>query len=185
MTQSFLTESSIDPHLPRDGKLSAREICVLSLLAALMFASKVALSGLPNIHLNAVFLILITVFFGWKALYTVSVNVLLEGLIYGFTVWWIGYLYAWPALVVVAMLFRQNRSILIWAVIHGLLFGPMMYLVYFLINRGWQMFFTMWVSGIPYDLAHCTGNFVLVLVLYRPLYKVMDMLMNRGNAQAG
>ena len=170
---------------PRAGKLSARELCILSLLAALMFATKVALSGLPNIHLNAVFLILTTVFFGWKAMYTVSIYVLLEGLIYGFTLWWFGYLYTWPILVVVAMLFRQNRSALVWAVIagvYGLLFGPLMYLIYFLVNKGWHMFFAMWVSGIPYDLAHCAGNFVLVLVLYRPLYKVMDLLMHRGSA---
>ena len=71
----------------------------------------------------------------------------------------------------------RNDSALIWAVIaavFGLLFGPLMYLEYFAINGGWEMFFTMWVTGIPYDLAHCGGNFVLTLILYRPLYKVME-----------
>ena len=162
---------------PRAGKLSARELCILSLLAALMFATKVALSGLPNIHLNAVFLILTTVFFGWKAMYTVSIYVLLEGLIYGFTLWWFGYLYTWPILVVVAMLFRQNRSALVWAVIagvYGLLFGPLMYIGYFAILGGWRGFAAMWIAGIPYDLIHAASNFLTVLVLFKPLSQVMD-----------
>ena len=60
------------------AKLSVRELCILSLLAALIFAIKVALASLPNINLNAVLIILTTVYFGWKALYVVGVYVLLE-----------------------------------------------------------------------------------------------------------
>ena len=165
------------------GKFSARELCALSLMAALIFASKVALAALPNINLNSLLIILTVVFFGWKSLYTVYVYVMLEGLVFGFSIWWFGYLYVWAILVVVAMLLRKNDSAVIWAVIaglYGLVFGPLMYLEYFAINGGWEMFFAMWVSGIPYDLAHCGGNFVFTLVLYRPLHKVMERLMEKG-----
>ena len=165
------------------GKFSAKELCVLSLMAALIFASKVALAALPNINLNSLLIILTVVFFGWKSLYTVYVYVMLEGLVFGFSIWWFGYLYVWAILVVVAMLLRKNDSAVIWAVIaglYGLIFGPLMYLEYFAINGGWEMFFAMWVSGIPYDLAHCGGNFVFTLVLYRPLHKVMERLMEKG-----
>ena len=164
------------------GKLSARELCVLALMAALIFASKVALASLPNININSVLIILTVVFFGWKALYTVYVYVLLEGLVFGFSVWWVGYLYVWAVLVAAAMLLRKNDSALIWAVVagvFGLIFGPLMYLEYFAINGGWEMFFAMWVAGIPYDLTHCVGNFVFTLVLYRPLYKVIDAILNK------
>ena len=152
-------------------------------MAALIFASKVALAALPNINLNSLLIILTVVFFGWKSLYTVYVYVMLEGLVFGFSIWWFGYLYVWAILVVVAMLLRKNDSAVIWAVIaglYGLIFGPLMYLEYFVINGGWEMFFAMWVSGIPYDLAHCGGNFVFTLVLYRPLHKVMERLMEKG-----
>lgn len=152
-------------------------------MAALIFASKVALAALPNINLNSLLIILTVVFFGWKSLYTVYVYVMLEGLVFGFSIWWFGYLYVWAILVVVAMLLRKNDSAVIWAVIaglYGLIFGPLMYLEYFAINGGWEMFFAMWVSGIPYDLAHCGGNFVFTLVLYRPLHKVMERLMEKG-----
>lgn len=151
-------------------------------MAALIFATKVALASLPNINVNAVLIILTVIFFGWKSLYTVYVYVLLEGLVFGFHIWWIGYLYVWAILVVVAMLLRRNDSPLIWAVVaavYGLVFGPLMYLEYFAINGGWEMFFSMWVAGIPYDLAHCAGNFVGTLVLYRPLCRVMSRLLSR------
>ena len=163
-------------------KLTPREICVLALMAALIFGTKVALAGIPNVNLNSVLIILTVVFFGWKALYAVYVYVLLEGLVFGFSVWWFGYLYVWDVLVIAAMLLRKNDSALIWAVtagIFGLIFGPLMYLEYFAINGGWEMFFAMWVAGIPYDLTHCISNFVLTLVLFRPLYRVIDAILNK------
>ena len=167
------------PPSPSAGKLSARELCILSLMAALIFGTKVALASLPNINLNSVLIILTVLFFGWKGLYTVYVYVLLEGLVFGFSVWWVGYLYVWAILVVVVMLFRRNDSALFWAVvagIFGLCFGLLMYLEWFAINGGWEGFFAMWVAGIPYDLTHCAGNFAFTLVLYRPLRRVMEKL---------
>ena len=170
------------PPSPSAGKLSVRELCILSLMAALIFGSKVALASLPNININSVLIILTTLFFGWKALYTVYVYVLLEGLFFGFSVWWYGYLYVWDVLVVAAMLLRKNDSALIWAAaagVFGLIFGPLMYLEYFAILGGWHNFFAMWVAGIPYDLTHCIGNFAFTLVLYKPLYRVMDAILNK------
>ena len=150
---------------------------MLALMGALIFAAKAAMASLPNINVNSVLIILTALFFGWRAMYSVAIYVMLEGLIFGGGIWWFGYLYTWPLLVAIAMLFRKNDSAIIWAVIaavFGLVFGPLMYLEYFAINGGWEMFFTMWVSGIPYDLAHCGGNFILTLALYRPLYRVME-----------
>ncbi len=146
-------------------------------MAALIFAVKWALAAIPNVQLNAVLIILTTVFFGWKALATVWIYVLLEGLIFGFSTWWVSYVFIWPLLVVVTMLFRRNDIPWIWAVIAGfwgLCFGPLMYIPWFCIMGGWKGYFAMWLAGIPFDLVHCAANFVTTLVLYRPLYRVMD-----------
>ena len=149
-------------------------------MGALIFAEKVAFSAIPNVNLNAVLIILTTVFFGWRALCSVLIYIMLEGLVYGgnsIFLWWFSYLYIWPLLVAVCMLFRKNDSAVIWAVIaavYGLAFGPLMYLTYFAVNGAWKGFFAMWVAGIPFDLAHCASNFVFTLVLYRPLYRVME-----------
>ena len=33
-----------------------------------------------------------------------------------------------------------------------------------------------WISGIPFDLAHCAGNFALALVLFAPLRRLFSRL---------
>ena len=157
-----------------NSKLNVRELCILALMAALMIASQVAMAALPNIHLVAVFIVIATLSFGWRALFSVAVFVLAEGLIFGFGIWWVSYLYAWPILCVVVMLFRKNDAPLFWAIIagaHGLLFGAMCAVPYFFIG-GAKMAASYWVAGIPFDLAHCAGNFVVTLVLVKPLTKL-------------
>ncbi len=164
------------------AKLSVRDICRLALAAAVMFAAKVALSGLPNINLNALLIIVVTVYYGWKALYAVGAYIMLEGLVYGFSIWWFCYLYSWPLLVAVVMLLRKNRSPVIWALtagLFGLLFGPLMYVGYFAALGGWNGFLAMWLAGIPYDLIHAVSNFVLVLTLYRPLSGALEIMIRR------
>lgn len=165
---------------------SIRDLCILAILAALMFSSKAALAALPNVNLNALFIILMTVYYGWRALYAVGVYILLEGLIFGFSLWWISYLYIWPLLVVLVMIFHQNDSTLIWAVLagaYGLLFGPLMYLGYFAVLGSWRGFAAMWLAGIPYDLIHAVSNFLTVLILFKPLSRVMDHFVVHDNPE--
>jgi energy-coupling factor transport system substrate-specific component len=38
----------------------------------------------------------------------------------------------------------------------------------------WQMAFSWWVSGIPYDVIHCVSNTVLVFVLFPPLRRALE-----------
>ncbi len=159
------------------GKLTVRELCILAFFAALMFSVKTVLASIPNVNLNALLIILVTMYFGWRALYAVGVYILLEGLIFGFSIWWFSYLYIWPLLVVLVMLFHRNKSALVWAAlagIYGLLFGPLMYIGYFAIMGGWRSYAAMWIAGIPYDLIHAVSNFLTVLILFKPLSKIMD-----------
>ena len=173
---------------PPRPKFSAIEITTLAMMGALIFAVKLALSGIPNIQLNAPLIILTTVFFGWKALCSVAIYVLLEGLFFGFHVYWVSYVFIWPLLVVLAMflrrldLFQGEKAALPWAAaagFWGLIFGPLMYIPWFCIMGGWQGYFAMWIAGIPFDLTHMAGNFVFTLVLYWPLYKVLAALTAR------
>ena len=168
-------------HSMSAGNQKLREIVTLALLAALMFATQVALAALPNIHLVAVIVILAAILFGWKALYSVYVFVLLEGLIYGFSMWFVNYLYVWTVLTVIAVLFRNNRSRWFWAAvagIFGLLFGALCAPVDVFIG-GFGYAAAKWVSGIPFDLLHCAGNFAMALVLWKPLHQLLQKLNNR------
>lgn len=161
--------------MTHSAKLSVRDMAILALMAALMVGTQIAMASLPNIHLVALLVILTTLCFGWRAMYSVAIFVLLEGTVFGFGIWWVSYLYAWPLLVVVTMLFKSNTSPLFWAVIagaHGLLFGAMCAIPY-LFTGGMSMAMTYWIGGIPFDLMHCAGNFVLTLVLLEPLRKLV------------
>lgn len=166
---------------PSAGKLSARELCLMALMGALMFALQVALAPIGNVHVTAILIILSAVFFSWRAFYPVAVFVLLEVLVWGLGMWVISYVYAWPLLTLIAVLMRRNDSALIWAVvaaIHGLSFGALCAIPYFFIG-GAQMAFSYWLSGIPFDLVHCGGNFVLTLLLYSPMKKAINKALKR------
>lgn len=166
---------------PSAGKGRLRELTVLSLLAAMMVGTQVALSAIPNVHLVAVFVILAALLFGWKALYSVYIFVILEGLIYGFSMWFVNYLYIWTILTIISILFRNNRSRWFWAAvsgIFGLFFGMLCSIPYFFVG-GWAAAFSYWVAGIPFDLVHCASNAVLSFVLLIPLYRLCCRLLGR------
>ncbi len=161
------------------SKPTVKEIALLAIMAALMFASQVVMASLPNIHIVALLIILTTFMFGWKAMYSVVVFIILEGLMFGFGPWWFGYIIAWPLLVIVTVIFRANTAPLFWAVIsglHGLFFGALCAVPQIFILGG-KGAFAWWVSGIPFDLIHCAGNFVLALVLISPLRRLTEKLM--------
>lgn len=155
----------------KDKKLPLKDLLALSMLAALMFCAKFALQNIPNVHLGAVLLIVATLRFGAKALYMVFVYVMLEGLVFGFSIWWVPYTYVWAILVLAVLPQRKHRSWLMLSVtgaLHGYLFGAMCAVVTAVVG-GLKAGFSFWISGIPYDLIHGTSNFILCLILVRPL----------------
>ena len=153
-----------------------RDLIVLSLLACLMFGAKFALQNIPNVHLGAVFLIVATLRFGYKALYMVYVYVMLEGLFFGFSIWWVPYTYIWAILVLAVIPQRAHKSWLLLSLtgaMHGYLFGALCAPVTAVLS-GLKAGFAFWVSGIPYDLIHGTSNLILCLILLRPLYRLAE-----------
>lgn len=171
----------MNSHSTSAGKISIRELCLLSLMAALMTGTKLALSAIPNVHLCAVLLMLTTLLFGAKAIYTALVFCLLEGAIYGFGIWFISYVYIWSLLVVCCLPFRNTDSRLFWAVLaglNGLSFGAQCALPYLFIS-GVSGAFSYWVSGIPFDIVHGVSNFVLTFMLLIPLKNLCTKLLDK------
>lgn len=157
-------------------KIKTKEICLYGLLGALMFALKFAMSSLPNIEPVSLLLISFAVTFGVKAIYPLLVYIILEMLIYGFGFWSVGYLYIWPVLVIATLLINKviNNSF-IWAVVSGLfglIFGAL-YIPLYIISGGFTFAITWWVSGLPYDFIHCVSNFILCLILFKPITNVL------------
>lgn len=163
---------------PLDKRVAsaAREVALFGVLGGLTFAGKVAMMSLPNIEPVSLLVMVFAVTFGKKALYPIYVYVMLEFALFGFGLWSAAYLYVWALLALVAWLFRRMTSPLGWAVLSaafGLLFGLLCTPVY-VITGGPAFAFSWWLSGIPFDLTHCAGNFALALVLFCPLRRLMS-----------
>lgn len=161
-------------------KLNIKEIALFGMLGALMYASKMALEILPNVHLLAVFIMAETVVYRQKALYPIYTFVFITGLLNGFSIWWWPYLYIWTVLWGAGMLLpkempKKVAPVVYMAVcaLHGFLYGtlysPYQALMFHLDFKG----MVSWIiAGLPYDAIHGVSNFFCALLVV-PLITVM------------
>ena len=136
-----------------------------------MFVSQVVMAQLPNIELVSLFIILTVCRFGAWAFLSVYVFVGCEIITYGLGIWSVNYLYVWALLCLLVLPFRRVDKAWFYALLSGgfgLCFGSLCSLPYFL-TGGFAFGISYIVSGIGFDLLHAGGNFLLALLLYRPL----------------
>ncbi len=151
--------------------LSVRNLALMGLLSALLLGVQLGFAFLPNIELVSLLIILYTRHLQYRVLPVIYVFVLLEGLFFGFGIWWIMYLYIWAILSGLTMLFRKNSSLIGWAMLSGgfgLLFGALGSIPYIVLS-GPQAAFAWFVAGIPFDITHGISNFLVCLALFKPL----------------
>lgn len=156
---------------------ATRSLVLSALMAAMMLLGKQFMSGLPNIEPVSLFILLFTLELPRQTPLAIGCFVLLQGVLYGFGIWWAMYLYVWYILMLVVLLFRKIDHPLFWAVIcglYGLAFGGLCSLVYFFIWDG-SAVLAWWLAGLQFDLYHMAGNFVLTLFLYLPLRRCLHI----------
>ena len=155
----------------RQNALPVREMVLFGVLGALMFALQVAMAFLPNIEPVSLLVMIFAAVFGWKCLYPVYIFVIMEILFYGLSLWNIYYLYVWAVLAAASLFLRKTESVwgrAILSAAFGLLFGALCAIGDVFIG-GFGYAAAKWVSGIPFDVTHCVGNFVIAALLFRPL----------------
>lgn len=158
--------------------LSIRDLALMGLFSAILLGVQLAFAFLPNIELVSLLIILYTRHLKYRALPVIYVFVLLEGLIFGFGIWWIIYLYIWAILFALTMMAQKNQSLIGWAMISGgfgLFFGALGSILYLFLS-GPQAAFAWFVAGIPFDIAHGVGNFLVCLALFKPLDYLLDRM---------
>lgn len=148
-----------------------------------MYLSKMVMEFLPNIHILALLIITFTVVYRWRAIFPIIVFIMLTGLLNGFGVWWIPYLYIWLPLWAVTLILPKNMpkkiAVPVYVTVgalHGFLYGtlyaPAQALLFGLDFKG----MIAWIiAGLPFDFVHGIGNLLtctLVLPLTIPLKKV-------------
>lgn len=171
-------------------KLTAKDIALIGMMIAVIEVSKFALAQVPNVELTTFWIIMFTLYLGNRIFYVIPAFILIEGAIFGFHLWWIMYLYAWPLLALVTLAMRKKNTYFGCALLScffGLLFGLLCSVPYIFVGafpgeygaggilNGLRAAFTWWVAGIPFDLIHGIANLVIMLVLYYPVSKAMQM----------
>lgn len=162
-------------------KLTIREIAVFGMLGGIMYASKLIMELIPNVHLLGVLTIAYTVVYRKKALYPIYTYVILNGILCGFAAWWVPYLYLWTLLWGAVMLLpkqmpKKVRPIVYMTVCaaHGFLFGmlyaPAQAILFGLNFKG----MIAWIiAGLPWDAIHGVSNFFCGLLIV-PIVKVLQ-----------
>lgn len=158
-------------------------LVIMAFCSAILVIVQVALAVIPNVELVSLLCIIYTLYFRKKAVIIIYVFVAVEGIIFGFGIWWISYLYVWTILWLVTMLVSKHvKSVFVWAVIsgfYGLFFG-LLTAVPYLFMGGITTAFSYWVNGIAFDIAHCIGNVITAILLFRPLSFVFSRLLNKA-----
>ena len=146
-----------------------------------MFASKLIMELIPNVHLLGALIIAYTVVYRKKALYPIYTYVILNGILCGFAAWWVPYLYLWTLLWGAVMLLpkqmpKKVRPIVYMTVCaaHGFLFGtlyaPAQAILFGLNFKGMIAWI---VAGLPWDAIHGVSNFFCGLLIV-PIVKVLQ-----------
>ncbi len=162
-------------------KLTIKETVLFGMLGALMYASKLLMEILPNIHLLGAFIIAITVVYRKKALYPIYTYILTDGVISGFATWWIPYLYVWTVLWGATMLLPKKLPAKVRPIIymllcaaHGFLFGvlyaPAQAILFGLDFKG---MLTWIAAGFTFDAIHGISNFFCGMLIV-PITKILQ-----------
>lgn len=174
-------------------KLTIREIAVFGMLGGIMYASKLIMELIPNVHLLGVFTIAYTVVYRKKALYPIYTYVILNGILCGFAAWWVPYLYLWTLLWGAVMLLpkripKKVQPIVYMSVCaaHGFLFGtlyaPAQALLYGLNLKGMIAWI---VAGLPWDAVHGVSNFFCGILIVPIITVLRYAEQNRSEQEIG
>lgn len=166
--------------LPDKRKLRANDIVLIGILSASITGGKMVLSAIPNVEIVTLLFMVYTLVFGMRRSLFVSVIFsTTEILLWGVHTWLLTYYMIWPLLIVLTnMLSRFLKGELskaILAGVFGLSFGMFFAMVeaaLYGLNYG----LVYYVRGIPFDIIHGASNFIVVLMLFKPLERMLGRL---------
>ncbi len=164
-----------------------RSMIVFSMLGAVMFAAKIAFEALPNIHPVAMLIMTFTVVYRSRALIPIYLFVILFGAYYGFSIWWLPFLYIWlfPWAITMLLPRRMPRkmAMIVYPIVcglcgllYGVCYAPAQALLF---GYDFSMMCKWIAAGLPFDILHGLGNIGMGLLVY-PLSELLQKLEHSG-----
>jgi len=166
--------------------LSLKDSILAAILASILVISKEILAFLPNIELVSFLLIIYTLTLGLKiSAFSALLFAFLQMLLYGIGLWTPMYFIVWPLLAGMTQLLRKYLTtefrLALFSGAFGLVFGFLFSLPYFIVDS--QAGIAYFLKGIPFDLIHGIGNYLVMLVLYQPVIRIFKNLTDRYRHQ--
>ncbi len=168
-------------------RLDLRHLLIFAMLGTIQFVSKQALEFLPNVEMVSTLTMVYTLVYRKRGLIPVLVFILMEGLLWGFSIWWFPYLYLWPILWALTLALPKRMPLWLqvpvcclvcglFGLAYGTLYAPYQAAVFL----GWDLKKTLaWiVAGFPWDLTHAVGNLVIGTLIV-PLTALLRKLEER------
>ena len=163
--------------------MSVKRLTRISVLAGILYIAQVSLSVIPNVELVSPLILVFSLVFKKDALISIMIFVILEGLFWGFGLWWFSYLYVWPILyfmIVIISKYNVSNDFIVWAIVLGLYgfgFGFLFAIVYLPLSLNAMI--SYWIAGLSFDLIHGISNFLVTLIIVPRLYQVLILLKER------
>ncbi|MDO4535473.1 MAG: hypothetical protein Q4B63_06635 [Clostridium perfringens] len=161
-------------------KVTIKELVLFSMFATIIFLGQYFFQFIPNVEVVSLFIIILSLVYERKVLYSIVLFIMLMGIIYGFGLWILGYIIIWPLLSLITILLKSylvgNFSrISLYSGIFGFLFG-LFYAVPYIFIGSFKLAFIYWIKGLPFDLIHMIGNYFIMLFVGKTLYNVIVKL---------
>lgn len=160
--------------------MNIRDIALIGILSATITAGKLALSFIPNVEIVTLLFIAYTVVFDYRKVLLVSVIfTTIEIFLYGFSTWFLVYYIIWPLLITITKLMKKRINSEYGYATVGAIFGYTFGIFFAFIESffyGLAYGWTYWIRGIPFDLIHGTSNFIIILLLYKPIVGILVKL---------
>ena len=86
-------------------KISVKDVTQIGIMSAVLIAGKAALSFLPNVEIVTLLIIVYTLYFGKKVFFSIFIFIILDCAVWGFNLWTVMYIYVWPVLAIMVLLF--------------------------------------------------------------------------------
>ena len=172
----------------RSSTRKVRDLTVFAMFGGLMFASRVAMAGIPGVHLLGLFIAALTLTYRTKALIPLYVFILLEGIHGSFGLFWLAYLYIWIPLWGMFMLAGKPKLprkaqvplFMLLCGLHGLSFGalgaPVGALMFGV--KTWAGVIAWIINGLPFDITMAISNFFMGMLII-PLSDLLKKLNNQ------
>ncbi len=161
---------------------SLRHLILAAMLLAILYVQELLLSGLPNIQLTVVLIMVYAAVLPLSLSLPIVIGyVLLDNLLFGTIslIYTPAMFVSWIFLALMSKLLAKKSYYwmigfaVVFAFLYGWSFIPASMMV-----QGIQNFWPYLIADLPFELTMALTNFITVLLLYRPLKSILTGLFN-------